>query len=87
MDLHTRPGGDHDEVQLLAVHPAHQNQGIGAGLSLSARGQTKKRGMTMAKVETGGDPSRAPARRSFEKAGYTALPPWPGAYRFYRMQP
>ncbi len=31
-------------------------------------------GMTLAVVGTGGDPGHAAARRSYEKAGYTALP-------------
>ena len=30
--------------------------------------------MEMAEVMTGGDPGHAPARRSYEKAGYTPLP-------------
>ena len=62
------------EVQLLAVHPAHQNQGIGTELNIFALKKMKDSGMVMARVETGGDPSHAPARRSYEKAGYIALP-------------
>ncbi|WP_239945797.1 MULTISPECIES: GNAT family N-acetyltransferase [unclassified Streptomyces] len=30
--------------------------------------------MTLASTWTGGDPGHAPARRTCEKAGYTALP-------------
>jgi ribosomal protein S18 acetylase RimI-like enzyme len=62
------------EVQLLAVHPEYQNRGIGTALNIFALREMKESGMVMAKVETGGDPSHAPARRSYEKAGYTALP-------------
>jgi GNAT superfamily N-acetyltransferase len=62
------------EVQLLAVHPEYQNLGIGTQLNNFALKKMKDSGMKMAKVETGGDPSHAPARRSYEKAGYTALP-------------
>jgi ribosomal protein S18 acetylase RimI-like enzyme len=62
------------EVQLLAVHPEYQNRGIGTELNVFALKKMKDSGMRMAKVETGGDPSHAPARRSYEKAGYTALP-------------
>jgi ribosomal protein S18 acetylase RimI-like enzyme len=62
------------EVQLLAVHPEYQNRGIGTELNLFALRKMKESGMVMAKVETGGDPSHAPARRSYEKAGYTPLP-------------
>jgi ribosomal protein S18 acetylase RimI-like enzyme len=62
------------EVQLLAVHPEYQNLGIGTELNRLALKKMKESGMKMARVETGGDPSHAPARRSYEKAGYTALP-------------
>jgi ribosomal protein S18 acetylase RimI-like enzyme len=62
------------EVQLLAVHPEYQSRGIGTALNIFALREMKESGMVMAKVETGGDPSHAPARRSYEKAGYTALP-------------
>jgi GNAT superfamily N-acetyltransferase len=62
------------EVHLLAVHPEYQNQGIGTELNKFALRKMKESGMKMARVETGGDPSHAPARRSYEKAGYTPLP-------------
>ena len=62
------------EVHLLAVHPEYQNLGIGTGLNSFALDRMKESGMKMAKVETGGDPSHAPARRSYQQAGYTALP-------------
>ncbi len=70
LDRESRVG----EVQLLAVHPDYQNLGIGTELSRFALDRMKESGMTLAKVETGGDPSHAPARRSYEKAGYTGLP-------------
>lgn len=62
------------EVQLLAVHPDCQNRGIGTELNRVALNEMRERGMKMAKVETGGEPSHAPARRAYEKAGYTGLP-------------
>ena len=62
------------EVILLAVHPEYQNAGIGTALNKKALEELKAAGMQMAIVETGGDESHAPARRSYEKAGYTALP-------------
>jgi ribosomal protein S18 acetylase RimI-like enzyme len=62
------------EVQLLAVHPEYQNRGIGTELNNFALKKMKESEMRMAVVGTGGDPSHAPARRSYEKAGYTALP-------------
>ena len=62
------------EVLLLAVHPEYQNLGIGTELNNFALEKMKESGMKMASVETGGDPGHAPARRSYQKAGYTALP-------------
>lgn len=62
------------EVYLLAVHPDHQNRGIGTKLNCFVLDQLREAGMTLAEVGTGGDPGHAPARRSYEKAGYTALP-------------
>jgi GNAT superfamily N-acetyltransferase len=62
------------EVQLLAVHPEYQNHGIGTELNIFALEKLKQGGMKLAVVGTGGDEGHAPARRSYEKAGYTALP-------------
>lgn len=62
------------EVDLLAVHPNHQNHGIGTALNTYVLGEMKARGVRLAVVATGGDPGHAPARRSYEKAGYTGLP-------------
>jgi len=62
------------EVELLAVHPDYQNLGIGTELNNFALTKMKESGMKLAVVGTGGDPSHAPARKSYEKAGYTALP-------------
>jgi GNAT superfamily N-acetyltransferase len=68
------------EVHMLAVHPAHQNQGIGTDLNQFALQKLREGGMKLATVGTGGDEGHAPARRSYEKAGYTALP----AVRYYQ---
>lgn len=69
---------DHDklegEVYMLAMHPDHQNQGIGTQLNFFALERMKENGMKLVSVGTGGDPGHAPARRSYEKAGYTPLP-------------
>jgi ribosomal protein S18 acetylase RimI-like enzyme len=62
------------EVWLLAVHPDYQNRGIGTELNGFALERMKDSGMKLAVVGTGGDEGHAPARRSYEKAGYTALP-------------
>jgi len=62
------------EVYFLAVHPDYQNHGIGTELNLFALDRLREGGAKLAVVATGGDESHAPARRSYEKAGYTALP-------------
>lgn len=62
------------EVYLLAVSPTFQNQGIGTKLNLYVIELMKEAGMILAVVGTGGDDGHAPARRTYEKAGYTGLP-------------
>ncbi len=69
------------EVELLAVHPDYQNHGIGAELNNFALERMKESGARLVVVGTGGDPGHAPARRSYEKAGYTALP----LVRYYKI--
>jgi ribosomal protein S18 acetylase RimI-like enzyme len=62
------------EIYMLAVDPDHQHAGIGTSLTELALTEMKAAGMTVAMVETGDDPGHAPARRTYEKAGYTQLP-------------
>ena len=68
-DASTREG----EIALLAVAPAAQNQGLRTRLNAFALDRLRELGMRLAVVGTGGDPGHAPARRSYEKAGYTGL--------------
>jgi ribosomal protein S18 acetylase RimI-like enzyme len=69
---HPEPGMG--ETSMLAVDPDHQGGGIGTALTEFALERLKGAGMTVAMVETGGDPGHAAARRTYEKAGYTLLP-------------
>ena len=62
------------EIHMLAVDPEHQNRGIGTALTSHAVAWIEQAGMAVAVVETGGDPGHAPARRTYEKAGFTLLP-------------
>ena len=62
------------EVYMLAVDPAHQRRGLGTRLNAVALDRLQEAGMEVAQVGTGGDPGHAPARRTYEKAGYTAQP-------------
>ena len=66
--------GETGEVVLLAVHPEFQRRGIATQLNQAALDAMKVAGMKMVVVETGGEEGHAPARRVYEKAGYTGLP-------------
>lgn len=68
------------EIYMIAVDPDAQNQGIGEVLADVAIEWLRASGMRVALVETGGDNGHAPARRVYEKAGYTALP----AVRYFK---
>lgn len=70
LDLEARSG----EIWFLAVHPDYQNREIGTTLNLFALDRMREAGMILAVVGTGGDPGHAPARRAYEKAGFTGLP-------------
>lgn len=62
------------EIYMIAVDPDHQRHGIGTMLTTFALRWAKEQGMALAMVETGGDPGHAPARRTYERAGFTELP-------------
>ena len=62
------------ELCMIAVHPAHRCQGIGAALNERAIQLMTEAGMRLAELGTGGDPAHAAARWSYERAGYSALP-------------
>ena len=63
------------EIGLNAVHPDHAGRGLGTWMYQHIMACMKELGMALATVGTGGDPSHAPARRAYEKAGFgPALP-------------
>lgn len=62
------------EIDMLAVDPEQQRQGVGGALTSFALDQMRAAGVTLAEIATGGDPGHAPARCTYEKAGFTALP-------------
>ncbi|MBE9215152.1 GNAT family N-acetyltransferase [Plectonema cf. radiosum LEGE 06105] len=62
------------EIYMVAVDPDFQGQGIGSVLIKFALDWMKDAGMSIAMVETGGDPGHAPARRTYEKLGFGLLP-------------
>jgi ribosomal protein S18 acetylase RimI-like enzyme len=63
------------EIGLNAVHPQHAGNGFGTAMYEFAMARMKEAGMQVATVATGGDPSHAPARRAYEKAGFTTQIP------------
>ena len=58
------------EIGLNAVAPRFAGQGIGTRMYEFALAYMRAAGMRVATVATGGDPSHAPARRAYEKAGF-----------------
>ena len=58
------------EIGLNAVHPDWAGEGIGTEMYRFAIERMRQGGMRVATVSTGGDPSHAPARRAYEKAGF-----------------
>ncbi len=70
-DADTRVG----EIGLNAVSPEHAGRGVGTAMYEFALGQMRAAGMQAATVATGGDASHAPARRAYEKAGFSVAIP------------
>jgi ribosomal protein S18 acetylase RimI-like enzyme len=62
------------EIYMIAVDPDCQGRGIGSALTEFALAWMKEAGMSIAMVDTGGDPGHAPARHTYEKAGFEQLP-------------
>lgn len=70
MNLRKKSGA----LGLNAVHPDYQGNGIGPKMYRCVLGRMKQRGVKLVDVGTGGDPSHLPARRAYEKCGFTPLP-------------
>jgi ribosomal protein S18 acetylase RimI-like enzyme len=62
------------EIYMIAVDPAYQRRGIASLLTEHALDEMRARGLDLAIVATGGDPGHAPARRTYERAGFTGVP-------------
>ena len=62
------------EIYMVAVDPDFQGRGIGTALTEFALLWMKNAGMSVAMVETGGDPGHERARRTYEKVGFGLLP-------------
>ncbi|GAA4048834.1 GNAT family N-acetyltransferase [Parerythrobacter jejuensis] len=68
LDARTKLG----TIGLNAVDPAFAKRGVGSALYRHVLGLMRAGGMKAAGVGTGGDSSHAPARRAYEKAGFSA---------------
>jgi GNAT superfamily N-acetyltransferase len=68
------------EIYILVVDPDHQRRGVGRMLLHHAYRRVEDAGLRMVMVETGDDPGHAPARRTYEAAGFER---WPVA-RFFK---
>lgn len=66
LDRATRVG----EIVMVAVDPVRQRRGVGRALTGFAVEWMREQGMTVGMVDTGGDPGHAPARRTYERAGF-----------------
>ena len=62
------------EIYMIAVDPDYQRRGLATLLTQHAISEMRSRGMTLAIVKTGGDPGHAPARATYERNGFIALP-------------
>ena len=62
------------EIYMIAVDPGFQRRGTATALTNHSLAWLKQAGMTTAMVETGGDPGHAPARRTYESAGFRLFP-------------
>jgi ribosomal protein S18 acetylase RimI-like enzyme len=71
-ESHPEPGSG--VIEMIAVDPDQQRQGIADALITFALERMREDGVQLAVVGTGGDPGHLPARRAYEKAGFTALP-------------
>jgi len=69
------------EIGNNAVHPDFQGQGIGTRMYEHVFERFRALGMRFARVHTGLDPSHAPARRAYEKAGFSIQLPMVDYYR------
>ena len=58
------------EIGLNAVAPSAAGKGIGTAIYDFAVDRMRREGIRVATVATGGDPSHAPARRAYRKAGF-----------------
>lgn len=62
------------EIYMLAVDPDYQQRGFATALNQFSLAWMRQSGISVAMVETGGDPGHAPARSTYEKSGFRLMP-------------
>ena len=72
--LKLHPGDQMGEIYMIAVDPDFQRRGIAMQLTNHSVDWFKQAGMAIAMVETGGDSGHAPARLTYEAAGFQLNP-------------
>jgi len=72
--LKLHPEDQMGEIYMIAVDPDYQRRGIAASLTSHSLEWFQSAGMSIAMVETGGDPGHAPARSTYEASGFRLLP-------------
>jgi ribosomal protein S18 acetylase RimI-like enzyme len=72
--LKLHPEDQMGEIYMIAVDPDFQRRGIASRLTEHSVDWFKSAGMSIAMVETGGDPGHGPARSAYEASGFTLLP-------------
>ncbi len=72
--LKLHPEDSIGEITMIAVDPEFQRRGIARVLTQHSLAWLRDAGMTTAMVETGGDPGHAPARATYESAGFRLFP-------------
>lgn len=73
------PDDNMGEVYVLVVDPDYQRRGVSGMLLDRAYARVNDAGLRMVMVETGDDPGHAPARLTYEAAGFQR---WPVARYF-----
>jgi ribosomal protein S18 acetylase RimI-like enzyme len=72
--LKLHPEDQMGEIYMIAIDPDFQRRGIATRLTHYSLDWFRNAGMSIAMVETGADPGHAPARRTYEAAGFRLLP-------------
>ena len=62
------------EVYMIATDPDHQGKGVAKALIEKSNAWFRENNMKITMIETGADDGHAPARRAYEKAGYSLTP-------------